>query len=503
MRCSRYGFVGHIFRIALGLFLISFPGAKADTVSGFAKTECWFGSSRDRKVSCGILRVPVDHFDPDGRFFELPVVRIHLTKGAKSKPPLIYLTGGPGMTSHIQTAQDVSHWMNFGAEILFRRELVVIEMRGSRASKPSMMCPALNDPTQLYGLTQTGSNAAAEPIKIEDLWKACRDDLARKGIDVASVNRHQIAHDIRVLAQGLGADKISLYGISYGTTYAMTIMEEFPELVADVVLDSVYPPEATSNIAHTLALRRTLNKYFSACQKSTECASRYPDLERRFFDGVKNLSNSPVDVTFSAGSDNSIVQSVVVDDELYLAALREAMSWHDMQGWIPAYINAVDDPEGFPFGWLIELYFKFGFYKDFSAGAHYSSFCYDLPADFDGCGIENEFERAEMESWGLPACNIWRGKRADRSERKKLISSIPALILVGELDAVTPPYQARMAAAGLENSFLFEFPTLGHDILSSSDCARQIVLDFLRDSRERPHRKCLDSVPELSFETFY
>ena len=58
-------------------------------------------------------------------------------------------------------------------------------------------------------------------------------------------------------------------------------------------------------------------------------------------------------------------------------------------------------------------------------------------------------------------------------------SDVPALLITGALDAVTPPSQADEAAKTLPHGKVVRFPGLGQDVFSASDCGRRIVADFL------------------------
>ncbi|MDT5152334.1 MAG: hypothetical protein QOI01_4067, partial [Mycobacterium sp.] len=60
-------------------------------------------------------------------------------------------------------------------------------------------------------------------------------------------------------------------------------------------------------------------------------------------------------------------------------------------------------------------------------------------------------------------------------------SDVPALLLAVTLDAVTPPSQADLAAEGLPNGRVVRIAGSGHDVLSRSTCAQQILIDFLDD----------------------
>jgi pimeloyl-ACP methyl ester carboxylesterase len=78
-------------------------------------------------------------------------------------------------------------------------------------------------------------------------------------------------------------------------------------------------------------------------------------------------------------------------------------------------------------------------------------------------------------------CAQWKVGRADAAVHSPVRSDVPALLLAGTLDAVTPPSQADLAAQGLPNGRVVRIAGSGHDVISRSTCAQRILVDFLDD----------------------
>jgi pimeloyl-ACP methyl ester carboxylesterase len=72
--------------------------------------------------------------------------------------------------------------------------------------------------------------------------------------------------------------------------------------------------------------------------------------------------------------------------------------------------------------------------------------------------------------------------------------NVPALILTGEFDPVTPLEFASSTAQYLEKAQSFVIPGHTHDVLSSSTCAREIMKQFLDAPEETPDIYCLDTL---------
>ena len=68
---------------------------------------------------------------------------------------------------------------------------------------------------------------------------ACHDRLVDDGVALDSYNTAENAADIADLRVAMGIEEWDLYGVSYGTALALTVLRDHPEGVRSVVLDSV------------------------------------------------------------------------------------------------------------------------------------------------------------------------------------------------------------------------------------------------------------------------
>jgi hypothetical protein len=72
-----------------------------------------------------------------------------------------------------------------------------------------------------------------------------------------------------------------------------------------------------------------------------------------------------------------------------------------------------------------------------------------------------------------------------------VVSDVPALLLSGAFDPITPPRFAEVAAETLSRSYTFTFPNGGHGALASGACQDQIIADFLKDPTVAPDSACI------------
>jgi pimeloyl-ACP methyl ester carboxylesterase len=79
----------------------------------------------------------------------------------------------------------------------------------------------------------------------------------------------------------------------------------------------------------------------------------------------------------------------------------------------------------------------------------------------------------------------------DAVENQAVVSDIPALILSGEYDPVTPPAGGDIVAGSLSRATHFEFPGVGHGVVGNAPCANRLAVGFLSDPTAVPDGSCV------------
>jgi hypothetical protein len=83
-------------------------------------------------------------------------------------------------------------------------------------------------------------------------------------------------------------------------------------------------------------------------------------------------------------------------------------------------------------------------------------------------------------------------------------TALPALIIDGEMDPITPPPNARAILPGFANGTYVEFPYAGHGPSRSVDCAGDLLNAFYDDPAAPPNLACVDTMePPHMFAPFY
>nr|MDQ6915333.1 alpha/beta hydrolase [Actinomycetota bacterium] len=167
-----------------------------------------------RDVLCGHVTVPLDRSGAVPGSLSLLVERT-LPSGGTRAAPVLALSGGPGQAT-VSARRDYALLL---APVLGTRELIVFDQRGTGRSG-ALRCSALERAGQS---NQPG--AAAE----------CARQL---GPARAFYTTRDSVEDIEAVRQAIGAERISLYGVSYGTKVALAYAVAHPDHVDRLVLDS-------------------------------------------------------------------------------------------------------------------------------------------------------------------------------------------------------------------------------------------------------------------------
>jgi pimeloyl-ACP methyl ester carboxylesterase len=447
-------------------------------------------------ITCGYLTVPQNRSDPDEINVNLAVAIIHASGVRPRTDPILYLEGGPGGSA----LADPDYWLE--SLLHTSRDIILLDQRGTGFSLPSLDCPETDAYTNEEDSGYDSLVAAAT---------ACRDRLTLDGVDLSQYNSANSAADVEDLRLALGIDKWNLYGVSYGTRLALTVMRDFPAGVRAVVLDSVYPPNVkgyTEDAANSIA---AIEKLVKGCADDEECADAFPNLKQRFYRVVADLNAQPVEVGDYNYTGDDLVNFLfnsLYDTSLipYLPLVIYAASEANYDPWVKLdeYVNGAE------FGLNASAGAKAGqpgqdeepsANDADSQGMFYSVECNEsvIFSDYDkAAAMVADYPKSVTE--GLLAsleetfavCDIWGAGEAGAVENRAVHSEIPTLVAAGEYDPVTPVRWSKLARRTLPNSFYVEMPRGGHGVTFDDECGQRIVRAFFNRPDKRPSTACME-----------
>ncbi len=462
----------------------------------FEPGPCVFPVPAGYSPDCGYLLVPENRSRPEGNAVRLAVAVFRTANPDPAPDPVVHLAGGPGSSSLEVAGYLFAQGMD---AILERRDFILFDQRGTGYSIPRLDCP---ERQALAPALLDGSLSESEAAQIvKDAFLRCRNRLTEEGIDLSAYNSAASAGDLNDLRLALGYEQLNLYGVSYGTRLALTALRDYPQAVRSAVLDSVYPLEV--NLYTTLApnAQRAFAALFSRCAASPECSAAYPDLERRFYDLVDRLNQEPMSVSLSAGGGE---QRVLLDGGLLVDVLFGGLYNPAVAARMPEMIFDLSRGDTTLLRQRLALYFD----PSTALGMQMAVQCAEeLPFNQAEEAFAAAAEVRPQIAAFFPAsvqplfatCREWGFTSTDPRENQPVASPVPALILAGEFDPITPPDWGRQAAAVLENSYFVEFPYNGHWVTRSSACARAMALAFWESPAMPPDPDCVQNEPPLRF----
>lgn len=480
------------------------------TQPGFHETDCWFSKLVTGDATCGYLVVRENRQKTDSRTVRLPVVvfasePIRHGGPGSTKEPILYLTGGPGGSAYLGEQQHVDSWWLERRIFPKGRDLIVMGQRGTGLEEPDFDCEELDTPE--IALEAHARDAPPPDLRALAIAAAvaCAERLQAEGVDLTAYNSLESSADIAELRAALGIKEWNLYGISYGTRLALSVLRYDPEGVRAVILDSVYPPEAAPRTDTAAFYKAALHRFLTGCISRGPCDLPPSGLWALYLSVQEELRRRPVEVDLRA-LDPSVDLVVTIDDRQFDELLFGALYSSETRPLIEPALRALGDAAGSPADRarashgqekLTDL-FK-GALDLWPAGSEavsLSHICRDeAPFEDPGALAAAAAEAGPLahlvtEDFNSYLCPVWPSGAAEALENTPVKSDIPALLLAGVYDPVTPPELARLAAANLANGHLFEFRGAGHGVIYEIDCAAGLIAEFLDDPRRRPKGDC-------------
>ncbi len=191
-------------------------------------------------LECGLVTVPVDHEDDSAGTLDLAVAIHRATSPEDRIGYLLINPGGPG-GSGVEYAYAASFGPGaaFSQEVLARFDIVGFDPRGVGASGPTFACGEPGEQLALLNSIEGAVDTDAEIEAGEQAVALCQDSM---GPAAALLGSESVARDMDVIRGALGADQISYFGASYGSTLGAWYATLFPERVRAMVVDGADNP---------------------------------------------------------------------------------------------------------------------------------------------------------------------------------------------------------------------------------------------------------------------
>jgi len=493
--------IASCLRAALAVLLLAVLADGAMAMPRLERDRCIFRPPRGDKLECYTLVVAENRAHPKGQDVRLRVAVLKARRPL-APDPVIYLAGGPGDSPLVALTAGADplaegDWWNDTATVRRRRDVIIMSQRGAGGSTPNLDCFEARTSES----ARARRRAVTEPQEREILLR-CRADFDRRKIDLSMYGTPALADDVADLTRAMQLSKVNLYGISYGTRWALEIMRRHPNIVRSAVLDGLYPPQINGEQNEPEIVRTMFEQLFADCASDRLCRERNPDLAANVKAVLTQAERTPLELTLGLEDGP---QAVMLDGPKLLLVLLHMMRRGEA-ALVPEAVTALkrgdkrlirefaEDLEEDDGGLLETNAQQFG-------GLFNTIECRETWAGVDQRARDRAIEAGEVYSLTaqlskLPAfCPVWRVPVATAAERRPVTSSIPTLLMSGGYDWLTPASWGREAAKTLSESRHVIFRAQGHGVTSQDPCAARLRDEFIDAPDPRWPLPCRANTP--------
>jgi len=412
----------------------------------------------------GEFVVPENRANPGSRKI---TIRYHRFPSTSAKPghPIVYLAGGPGGSG-------------IGASMGSRRVLVealrefgdviAYDQRGTNESGPKMTCSQ----QYAYPPNEPLDRAKAGPVMAAAM-RPCVDKLRADGVDIAAYNTRENAADLEDLRNHLGAQKLILWGISYGTHLSIAALRENAAHIDRVILAGIEGPDDTFKLPSD---QQSLME---------EIARMAPgDLLASARNVLRELERSPKKVTVTHPLNGMSVELVMGPLDFQVEVADRLFAPENYAN-LPDFITRIEKGD-----WTA-LALATGETR-FGPVPSVMSVAMDCASGITTARktvIANEAKRTLLgDAINLPfpeICGAVNVPDLGDAFRAPLRSDVPALLISGTLDGRTRPRQADELRATMPNAQHLVIEGAGHSdpLWLSSPKILEAMKNFLRGER--------------------
>ena len=415
------------------------------------------------KARCGTLTRPLDPSGGVPGEIELRVAVVPALNLTPELDPLVPIAGGPGQGS----VQFYAAYSWAFEDVRRNRDILLIDQRGTGESA-TMDCEFDDDLVE-------GEYSIELTIEYTQL---CLDELP---YDPRFFTTSVAVTDIEAVREALGYPALNLYGVSYGTRVAQHFARRYPDSTRTIVIDGVVPPQISLGPEIATESQKAVDSILARCAEDAACNERFPDVVGDFERVVSTLRETPVTIDIPEPSTGRPEEVSFGRGEL--AAAIRLLAYHPNSiALMPLLISEAGKGNYVPLGSQFMMT-MIAMMDALSLGMHNSVMCAEDVPFYDAEDIDYDgLEASYMGTFQLEAleaiCSVWPVGPIDAEFKTPLATDLPVLLLSGDVDPITPPRYADLAAVDLTNATHLIGKQQGHGLIGVG-CTRRIVADFI------------------------
>ena len=454
-------------RWTLGLALLALAGGSAARTLGSLEFEpCTLAAEFVTvavEAQCASLSVPEDPAAPDGRQIDLAIAWVP-ARGEAAADPVFMLAGGPGQSAK----ESYPLVARAFADVVRNRHVLLVDQRGTGGSNP-LVCRNQEGES---AVTEDVTDASPEVARA--FAERCLADL---DADPRFYTTTDAVRDLDTVRQAIGAEAINLVGISYGTRVAQQYAMRHPQATRSLVLAGVVPNTLVLGSEHAMNLEAALDLYFARCVESSACSERFGNPRETLRQLSAELRGAPRSVTFRDPATHEVRTEALQYGHL-AAVVRLYAYAPQTAAMLPLTLHEAAQGRAEPLMAQAEMMVA-QLSGQLMHGMQLSVLCTeDAPALSARPEDADTVLGTEFVDFSLAQCAVWpRGQRPE-DFGQPLATAVPALLVSGELDPVTPPRYGAAVVEQLPNGRHLVLAGQGHNTLSVG-CMPKLLAKFL------------------------
>ena len=417
---------------------------------------------------CGTYEVFENRAARTGRKIPLRVVVVPATGPDRLPDPIIYFAGGPGDSSVRQGL----YFAKQLASLRPRRDFLLVDLRGTGGSA-GLFC------TELQG--QQGIQGFLDNFLPTEATHACRDRL-KKDRDLSWYTSDAAMDDVEEVRTALGYGKVNLMGGSYGTRAALTYLRRHPRSVRTILLEGVVPPDDRYPMGVARGAQEALDGLVAECAGDAACHKAFPKLREEIEAVLRRVTAEPARVEL-IDPDTGQPSEIRLSRAGVAQTLRYMTYTPGGAAPLPLLVHQAAAGDFRPLAQTARLYASFmsstadGFYQSVTCAEDVAFIREEeIPAAVAGTFL-GDFRLRKQ----IAACEGWPIRDLGKEILEPVVSDVPALLISGERDPVTPAKNGEKVVKTLKNGrhLIIADAAHGSEGMEGNDCVFGVMAAFI------------------------
>ena len=425
-------------------------------------------ASGNVQAQCATLTVAENPAASPSRPIDLKIAWLEAdNEGAHAPDPVFFIAGGPGQSA----TESASLIVPALADVRKQRDVFLVDQRGTGGSHPLTCTDAHGQPLP------APDDLDASAATITDYARRCAASL-RGRADPRFYTTTEAVGDLDAVRAALGVAQINLLGVSYGTRVVQHYAAAYPQHTRTIVIDGVVPNDLVVGGEFATTFEDAIGLQAQQCRATPACAHRFPiDAREQLRRVMARLRQAPVAVEYRHPGTWQIEHGQVTADTV--TGLAFAFSYAPQTASLLPLI--LDEAAQGRYGPLMSLagLVNRALGDSMNQAMQWSVICAeDADRYRPPSGAQQTLFGPEVARMFFAACPAWPAGHRPAGFTDPLRSPVPALLLSGALDPVTPPRYAERVLAGLPNGRHLVAPGQGHNVMALG-CIPKLISQFI------------------------